>query len=202
MTERCDCRTGDRFEPVPIPVLNVPISPSDRLMVRQNRQSGPSGVAKPLSFERGRGVYALDILDGLAHIEAPVGDDDKRTQRIQRLLRTLADNDIPIFLIKLHRKSISFALASSHVPRAEHCLSELAGPWRMLPDLSLITLTATSMRDLNDVMVTIADSLRRAGARLYGIGDSHDTVQCLVESVHSEAAARELRISFGLGDRA
>jgi aspartokinase len=169
-------------------------------MVSQNRQSGSGGVMKPLTFERGRGVYALDVRHDLAHIEAPVGVDESRTERIQRLLRTLADNDIPIFLIKLHPMSVSFALETGHLSRAEDCLISLAGSWKTLPDLSLITVIATSMRDLNDVMVTIADSLQRAGARLYGIGDSHNTVQCLVETAHAEAAARELRAGFGLGE--
>jgi aspartokinase len=167
-------------------------------MRSQQKQPQLGAVARPLTFERGRGVYAVETTAGLAHVVVQVGDDGRRVERLQRVLRALADAQIPIFLIKLHPESISFALESDLVTRAEDCLHGLAGECGARGDLSLVTITATSMRDLNDVMVTIAESLQQAGARLYGIGDSHNTVQCLVETAWAAAAVTELTAAFGL----
>lgn len=161
-----------------------------------------SSSARPLSFERGRGVYRIDAMQGIAHVVVGVGEDDGRISRIQQILRTLADEHIPIFLIKLHRTAISFAIEDRRMDIAQQCLGGVAGECRTLPDLSLLTITAASMRDLSGVMVTIADSLQRAGARIYGIGDSHDTVQCLVETARAGEALQELRLAFGMETRA
>jgi aspartokinase len=163
-----------------------------------DREQNP---ARPFTFERGRGVYRVDALHGIAHVVVGVGEDDGRTGRIQQVLRALADERIPIFLIKLHRDALSFAVEDRHVESARQCLHGAAHECRTLPDLSLLTVVAASMRDLSGVMALIADSLQGAGARLYGVGDSHDTVQCLVETARAEAAARELRRTFGLETR-
>ena len=54
------------------------------------------------------------------------------------------------------------------------------------------------MRDLTGVMVDIADSLQSAGARLYGVGDSHNTVQCLIDAAQLDPAVKALRRTFRL----
>lgn len=151
-----------------------------------------------LTFERERGVYDLLVARDLAHVVVTVGDDDERTGRVLRTFRTLADESIPVFLIKLHRTAVSFAVEASHVPHVEQCLRDVAFECAARPNLALVTIVATSMRDLTGVMVRIADSLQRAGARLYGVGDSHNTVQCLVAGEHIEAAVRELERTFDL----
>jgi aspartokinase len=166
-------------------------------MASQSRKSEPLKT-RPLTFERGRGVYRVDTLHGIAHVVVSVGEDEGRAGRIQQILRTLADEQIPIFLIKIHRTAVSFAVEDHRVEPARECLCNVAGECRTLPSLSLVTVTAASMRDLNGIMVTIGDALQRAGARIYGIGDSHDTIQCLVETERADAAVGELERAFGL----
>ncbi len=157
-----------------------------------------AGTGRPVSFERERGVYHVSIARDLAHVMVTVGTDADRTARIQRIFRVLADQNVPIFLIKLHSTAVSFAVSASRLADVDRCLKDVAQDCRTLRDLALVTITASSMRDLTGVMVSIADSLQRAGAKLYGVGDSHNSVQCLIEGAHADEAAAQLRQTFGL----
>ena len=59
-----------------------------------------------------------------------------------------------------------------------------------------------SMRDLSGVMVAIADSLFSVGARLYGTGDSHNSVQCLIDGERVPDATKALCRTFHLDKQA
>jgi aspartokinase len=160
--------------------------------------SRSGGPAPQLHFERDRGVYRIDSIEGLAHVVVTVGGEEDRTLRISRVFRTLADSDIPVFLIKLHGSAVTFAVEARHVAIVESVLRGTALDCSSRDSLALVTVVATSMRDLTGVMVDIADSLQTAGARLYGVGDSHNTVQCLIDAEQLEQAVRELQRTFRL----
>jgi aspartate kinase len=159
-----------------------------------------STAARPISFERERGVYDVRVTSQLAHVVASVGAEEDRIERMQRIFRTLADQDIPIFLIKLHRSAVTFAVKEELIPRVVQCLKDVAIACRSRQNLALITVVASSMRDLTGVMVSIADSLQASKAKLFGTGDSHNSVQCLIDGAHVEASVNQLQRSFGLGD--
>jgi len=160
--------------------------------------AGQRGARGQVSFERERGVYDLQVSGDVAHVVAVVGGEPGRTAGIQRVVRTLADEGIPIFLIKLHRTAVSFAVDGGRVPEVERCLQAIGVDVRVRRDLALVSVVASSMRDLTGVMVSIAEALHRAGARLFGVGDSHNSVQCLIDGAHVEAARQELRRTFHL----
>ena len=155
-------------------------------------------AARPVSFERERGVYNVLVTRDVAHAVVKVGAEADRSDRIQRVLSLLAAESIPIFLIKLHRTAVTFAVDGALTPRVESCLNNHGIQIRTRRDLALLTIVASSMRDLTGVMVMIADALHEAGARLYGTGDSHNSVQCLIEDGRVEAARRQLSATFGL----
>jgi aspartokinase len=157
-------------------------------------------LSRHIHFERERGVYRLLVTRSLAHAVVTVGADGERGDRLLRVFQALAHENIPIFLIKLHRTAVTFAVESVHVPRVEACLSPIALECVTRPYLALVTVVASSMRDLTGVLVSIADSLQEAGARLYGVGDSHNSVQCLIEEAHVEAALQQLKETFDLED--
>jgi len=161
----------------------------------------PSSTTKPVTFERERGVYDLRVTPDLAHVVVKVGLEPERTARIQKVFAALAERSIPIFLIKLHRTAVTFAVAESQLSDVETCLQNVAEGLRARRDLALVTVIASSMRDLTGVMVNIADSLQQAGARIYGVGDSHNSVQCLIEESRSKKALAELRDAFDLGSQ-
>lgn len=153
-----------------------------------------------VSFERERGVYQIQVTRDVAHVVVEVGADAERPRRLMRVFRALAERSIPIFLIKLHHSAVSFAVEGVRVPDVERSLQGVALECAARRDLALLSIIASSMRDLTGVMVSIADALQETGARLYGVGDSHNSVQCLIEEARVEPALTQLRLVFGLED--
>lgn len=157
-----------------------------------------NAAVKGVSFERERGVYDIRVATGLAHAEVQVGEDAERVKNIGSVFRALAEEAIPIFLIHLHARSVSFAIEESMLSKAQACLSRLSFDTSIRHNLARVDVVASSMRDLTGVMVQIAEALQEAGARLYGVGDSHNSVQCLIDGTRVEAAAAQLKRTFGL----
>ncbi|MGC8666617.1 MAG: ACT domain-containing protein [Chthonomonadales bacterium] len=152
-----------------------------------------------VSFERERGVYDVEVVGDIGHVVVKVGAEGDRNDRIARLFRQVADEGIPIFLIKLHRSAVSFAVRGDALERVEALLTSKGERYRARRDLALVNIIASSMRDLIGVMVRIGDALQRAGARVFATGDSHNSVQCLIEEARVSQAVNELRAEFGLG---
>ena len=157
-----------------------------------------SHAPHPVVFERERGVYRVDVKHDLAHAVVKLGADHQRAGQILSVLRALASEQIPIFLIKMHRSAVTFAMEGGQVPDAKSCLQRAGFECSTRTGLALLVVVASSMRDLTGVMVDIADSLQQAGARLYGTGDSHNSVQCLIDGGHAERAVAQLNRTFGL----
>jgi aspartokinase len=157
--------------------------------------------APNVTFERERGVHAIQITRNVAHAEVALEDDSLRAARILQVFRVLANSGVPIFLTKLHRSALTFAFVSADLPRVEAALQTVGVQTSARQDLALISVRAASMRDLSGVMVAIADALYAAGARLFETGDSHNSVVCLIESAHVDEAVRHLRKTFRLEAR-
>jgi aspartate kinase len=151
-----------------------------------------------VSFERERGVYAIQVTYDVAHAVVSIDVDAGRSEAILRIFQALTNAGVPIFLIKLHRTAVSFALTGADVSRAEATFETAGFVGRTRRDLAMVVVKAASMRDVAGIMVDIADALYDAGARLYGTGDSHDSVQCLIEAQRVEAVIEQLRVKFGL----
>jgi|GEM_PF-684906 len=151
-----------------------------------------------VSFERERGVYALEIMRGVAHAVIEVGEDAGRNGRILRVFSTLASAGVPVFLVKMHRTAVTLAFTGADCDKALAALSSNGLKVDIRQKLSLVIVRAASMRDLHGVMVAIADSLFAAGARLHETGDSHNSVQCLIDESRAAEAERELCARFDL----
>ena len=149
-------------------------------------------------FERERGVYALEVLHDIAHAVVSTGDDALRASRQLDVFRTLTEAEVPVFLVKMHRTVVTFALAGSDLENAEKALETAGFKATTRRDLALISVRAASMRDLHGVMVEIADSIAGTGARLYETGDSHNSVQCLIDGDKAQASLVALREKFHL----
>ncbi len=164
--------------------------------------SAPVRQGPKVSFERERGVYAIHVTRDVAHVVVVLDAAGTRTGRIAQIFRTLADAQVPIFLVKLHRTAVSFALVGTDVARAEAALHAVRLTTRTRLDLAVVAVLAASMRAVSGVMVDVSDALYLAGARLYGTGDSHDSVQCLIEEKRADAAVQQLRTVFQLDQTA
>jgi aspartokinase len=152
-------------------------------------------------FERERGVYDVDVTASVAHVVATVGDESGRAARTQSLFRALADAAIPVFLVKLHGQAVTFCIETAELEHAERVLTDAGFTFRTRRDLAIVTVHAGTMRDLIGIMVRIADALQLAQARMYGVGDSHSSVQCLIDGYRADAAVKQLRSAFHLEAR-
>jgi aspartate kinase len=138
------------------------------------------------------------MLPGFAHASVTITDGFDRPERVQRVLDILSDARIPIFLIKLHRDAITFGLAGQDLPAVEQRLAEATEVFSARTNLARVNVMATNMSDLTGVMARIADALQAAGVHLFGVGDSHNTVQLLIDGSRAEMAVTELKAAFGL----
>lgn len=161
---------------------------------QSTRKSPPVNI----SFERERGVYALEVMRDVAHAVIEVGTDDGRTARMLGVFTVLANVDVPVFLIKMHSGAITLAFSGKDREKALDALSEYGLTSKVRGELALVVVRAATMRDLHGVMVNIADALFAAGALLYETGDSHNSVQCLIEADRSSEAEAQLCKVFQL----
>ena len=151
-----------------------------------------------VTFERERGVYAIQVTPDVAHTIIDFGETSERGAFVSRALRTLAEAQIPVFLVKIHRSAVTLALIGIDVDAAETALAAAGFALDTRRDLALVVVRAASMRDMAGVMVEISDSLTAANASLFETGDSHNSVQCLIEAGRAAAAAAELCRTFHL----
>ena len=151
-----------------------------------------------VSFERERGVYGLRVTRDVAHAEVEVGNDSLRTQRVLQVFKVLANGDLPVFLIKIHISAVTLAFAGTDLAEANRILDEAGFKVTPRRDLALIAIRAASMRELPGIMTQIGDSLYAASAKLFEIGDSHDSVLCLIEAERVPDAVKALCAQFKL----
>ncbi len=147
-------------------------------------------------FERERGVYAIRSEADLAHLVVQTGDSPGASAL--SVFRSMAEAEVPIFLIKLHRTAVTFGLYTQNLPRARAAIAAAGLDCKVRENLALVTVVANNMRDLTGVLVSIADALAEAGARVHAIGDSHNSVQCLIDQKFASAAVACLNGAFGL----
>ncbi len=164
--------------------------------------TGLSNQASSLTFERERGVNKVLITRNVAHLVINIEEDTSRFERVLEAMRSLASSNIPVFLVKLHRSALTLAFAAKDAKKADTSLQSSGFKTLLRDDLAVVAIHADSMRDLSGVMVQIADALFSAGARLYETGDSHNSVQALIEGAKVEAAVQSLLTAFHLDDSA
>lgn len=153
-----------------------------------------------VTFERERGVHAIQVTHDVAHAVMAIDSEACPTHAagVQFLLRALNDAQIPLFLIKLHRTAITAGLAGVYLPKLEEAMAREGIRVKTRRDLSLIIVKAALMRETSGVMVQISDALVAAKANLFQTGDSHNSVQCLIEADRTDAALSELCKTFHL----
>jgi aspartokinase len=155
---------------------------------------------KQVSFERVLGVTEVQVTQGVAHIVLNLRAGDRPTEEIRSVFRRLADTRIPIFLIQIHPRAVSFAVEAAQVASVKQSLAGSDLDCSSRSDLAIVSVIASSMRDLAGVLVEISAALNAARARIYAIGDSHNSVQCLIDGEHVAAAVKLLNARFGLED--
>ena len=152
-----------------------------------------------VSFEKWRGVSEVRLVSGVVHVT--VSFSDTAADRLT-LLQTLAQKNVPVFLVKLLPNGLSFALRSDDAEAGINALHALGATFEARPNLSLVSIYAGAMRDLSGVMADIYEALLSANVRVTQTGDAYNAVHCLVPENRAHAAQNVLRRKFSLPDAA
>ncbi|MES2463776.1 MAG: ACT domain-containing protein [Armatimonadota bacterium] len=150
-------------------------------------------------FEKERGVTEIRILRSVAHVAVNLEPTDIGSGRL-KVLQSLAASSVPVFLVKLLPDGLSFAIRGESVDSCKTALEQTEVPFKLIPDLSVITTIAGAMRDLSGIMAAIYQTLNHAGIRVQQTGDAYNAVLCLVDGRLSDKAAQALRKKFSLDD--
>jgi aspartate kinase len=148
-------------------------------------------------FEKERGVTDVSVTRGVAHVRVLLEEAEAATGRLT-LLKRLAAANVPVFLVKLQRDGISFALREAQTEAGAALLKEEDVPHVLARDLALVTIIAGAMRDLSGIMAMIYEALVSEGIGVWQTGDAYNAVHCLVSGADAERAADALRAKFAL----
>lgn len=151
-----------------------------------------------VSFERERGVSNITISPEATYLSVRAPQSENLTVQRQRILNLLREAEIPIFLIKLQRAGLSFAVNAEHAERACALLEADGFRVSVKPRRVMISIFAQNMRELHGVFATVAEVLYEAGVAIEQMSDAHNRITCLIESERAPEIGERLRQSFGL----
>lgn len=150
-------------------------------------------------FEKERGVTEIRILRNVAHVIVRLTETDIGSGRL-KVLQSLAESSVPVFLVKLLPTGLSFAIRGENTDACRSALEQTGVSFDLVADLSVITTVAGAMRDLSGIMAAIYETLNEANIRVQQTGDAYNAVLCLVIGSLSETAAQALRKRFSLDE--
>jgi aspartokinase len=153
------------------------------------------GNSETVHFERERGVTEVQVTRGIAHVTVDLPVASLGRERLN-LLKALAAENIPVFMVKLLPGGISFALRESVAEAGAELLRARSIEHTLLTDLGLVAVVAGAMRDLSGIMALIYQALVGAGVQVRQTGDAYNAVLCLVTGDEADKAAEALRDCF------
>lgn len=128
-------------------------------------------------IEKDRVVSEIECRRGYACIKLKLKEGRKE---VGEILRVLADEDVHFTIPKIHQDTLNFVLPEKEAHKARAKLEEIGYNPQMLSGCSLVTVYAPDMRNLFGVMVQILETMLREGADVLQVGDSYDSVSCLI----------------------
>ncbi len=155
-----------------------------------------------VSFERERGVSAIIVSPEVTYLFVRVPDTSDIALKRQQILDTLHQANISIFLIKLQRQGLSFAL---HATDTERTCAELEARGYHLtvrPRRRMVSIFAQNMRELHGVLARTAEMLYELGVAIEQISDAHNRLTLLIEAGQTPEVVNRLRKAFHLREDA
>lgn len=154
--------------------------------------------SRRVSFERERGVSAIQVSQEVTYLFVRVPDTSLLSAQRQRILNLLREAEIPIFLIKLQRNGLSFGVDSELAARACQTLEAHGFRVTVKPCRVMVSIFAQNMRELHGVIARIAEVLYEAGVAIEQVSDAHNRITCLIEAERAPLVVERLCAAFGL----
>lgn len=151
-----------------------------------------------VSFERERGVSAITVSSEVTYLFVRAPQIENLTAQRQRILNLLREAEIPIFLIKLQRAGLSFAVSAEVAERARALLEADGFRVSVKPCRVMVSIFAQNMRELHGVFATVAEVLYEAGVAIEQMSDAHNRITCLIEAERAPEVVEKLSAAFGL----
>ncbi len=157
-----------------------------------------SGARQRVGFEKGRGVYAINVSRNLAQVIVFTPDLPPSPPTHLQVFQAMAEAGVPIRLVKLHRQQVSFVLDANQLGKAQETLKGKGFLFETHGPLGILSAEAMNMRDLWGIMAEIAEALLEAKVEVLQTGDAHNMVHCLVREQDLERGRQALLKRFHL----
>ena len=151
-----------------------------------------------VSFERERGVSIITVSPEVAYLFVRAHAETEPVRVRQQVLDLLAQARLSIFLIKVQRNGLSFAVLADDLARAHQALACAPLQITVKPHLCVVSIYGQNMRELHGVLARVAEILDEAGVAIEQISDAHDRLICLIDSAHAHKVAERIRRAFHL----
>lgn len=151
-----------------------------------------------VSFERERGVSTITVSPEVAYLFVRAHAETEPVRVRQQVLDLLAQAQLSIFLIKIQRNGLSFAVPAEDLARVHQALAGAPLQITVKPHLRVVSIYGQNMRELHGVLARIAEILNEAGVAIEQISDAHDRLICLIDSAQAHEVAKRIRRAFHL----
>lgn len=151
-----------------------------------------------VSFERDRGASAIKVSREATYLFVRAPHAENLTIQRQQILDRMRNAEIPLFLIKVQRYGLSFAVDSEHADRACAILEQDGFRVTVKPRRVMVSIFAQNMRELHGVFAKIAEVLYEAGVAIEQMSDAHNRITCLIEAERAPLVVERLCEAFGL----
>lgn len=154
-----------------------------------------------MTFERERGVTEVDYLGNLGHLVIEI-EEENRVEQELKIYRAFGEGKISLFMIKLDKNALSFLINRKWLKKAKRIVGALNLPLQSQDHCAVVSVIASNIRNIPGVMSKIMQALRAAKIPVLQVGDSHDSVFCLIKEEFVCEAVSALRKEFSLHKRA
>ncbi|GIV09972.1 MAG: hypothetical protein KatS3mg019_2063 [Fimbriimonadales bacterium] len=151
-----------------------------------------------VSFERERGVSAITVSPEATYLFVRAPQTENLSAQRQRILNLMREAEVPLFLIKLQRAGLSFAVDAALAERACSLLEADGFRVAVKPHRVMVSIFAQNMRELHGVFAKIAEVLYEAGVAIEQVSDAHNRITCLIEAVRAPEVVEKLSAAFEL----
>ncbi len=128
-------------------------------------------------FEKARAVSEVECHRGYACIRVDILEG---WREVSRILGALAEEGISFSIPKIHENVLTFAFPEADGERAMNKLKSMGYDPRLIKGCALVTVYAPDMRDLFGIMVQILEAMLNKRTEVLQVGDSYNSVSCLI----------------------
>ncbi len=155
-----------------------------------------------VSFERERGVSGISVSPEVTYLFVRAPEADDIPLKRQQILDILREANISIFLIKLQRQGLSFALHAGDTERACREMEARGYQLTVRPRRRMVSIFAQNMRELHGVLARTAEMLYELGVAIEQISDAHNRLTLLIDAEYASEVVNRLRKAFHLREDA